>query len=90
MLLTPGVLLRLGPNSQVRMVSPNLTDTRVEVLRGTAMVEATDLHKENNIRVLDHGVTTILVKNGLYDFDADNPEFVSTTAKSSSKATTRR
>jgi hypothetical protein len=73
MLLTPGVLLRLGPTSQVRMVSPNLTDTRVEVLRGTAMVEATDLRKENNIRVLDRGVTTTLVKNGLYDFDADNP-----------------
>src|ERR1700682_6672145 len=38
MLLTPGVVLRLGPNSQGRMVSPNLTDTRVEVLRGAAMV----------------------------------------------------
>jgi hypothetical protein len=73
MLLTPGVLLRLGPNSQVRMVSPNLTDTRVELLRGTAMVEATDLRKENNIRVLDHGVTTTLIKNGLYDFDANTP-----------------
>jgi hypothetical protein len=73
MLLTPGVLLRLGPNSQVRMVSPGLTDTRVEVLRGTAMVEATDLHKENNIRIVDHGVTTTLVKNGLYDFDANTP-----------------
>src|SRR5438876_2790860 len=71
MLLTPGVLLRLGPNSQVRMVSPNLTDTRVEVLQGTAMVEAEDLHKENNIRILDHSVTTTLVKNGLYEFDAN-------------------
>jgi hypothetical protein len=73
MLLTPGVVLRLGPNSQMRMVSPNLTDTRVELLRGTAMVEATDLHKENNIRVLNHGATTTLVKNGLYDFDANTP-----------------
>ena len=73
MLMTPGVLLRLGPNSEVRMISPNLTDTRVEVLRGEAMVEATDLHKENNIRVLNHGVTTTLVKNGLYDFDANTP-----------------
>jgi len=73
MLLTPGVLLRLGPNSQVRMVSPNLTDTRVEVLQGTAMVEAEDLHKENNIRILDHGVTTTLEKNGLYEFDANTP-----------------
>ncbi|MDE3166110.1 MAG: hypothetical protein KGN36_09910, partial [Acidobacteriota bacterium] len=29
MLLTPGVMMRLGDNSAVRMISPNLTDTRV-------------------------------------------------------------
>ena len=73
MLMTPGVLLRLGPNSEIGMISPSLTDTRVELLRGEAMVEATDLRKENNIRVLDHGVMTTLVKNGLYDFDANSP-----------------
>ena len=72
MLLTPGVLLRAGANTQVRMVSPSLTDTRVEVLRGEAMVEATDLHKENNIRILEQGTSTTLAKNGLYDFDANN------------------
>lgn len=70
MLLTPGVLLRAGANTRVRMVSPTLTDTRVEVLTGEAMVEATDLHKENNIRVLEQGTSTTLAKNGLYDFDA--------------------
>src|SRR6202049_4808998 len=91
MLLTPGVVLRLGPNSQMRMVSPNLTDTRVELLRGTAMVEATDLHKENNIRVLTHGATTTLVKNGLYDFEANTPRVSAcTTAKPSCKATTSK
>src|SRR5260370_20121391 len=72
MLLTPGVLLRAAANTQVRMVSPSLTDTRVEVLRGEAMVEATDLHKENNIRILEQGTSTTLAKNGLYDFDANN------------------
>jgi hypothetical protein len=72
MLLTPGVLLRAAANTQVRMVSPNLTDTRVEVLSGEALVEATDLHKENNIRILEQGTSTTLAKNGLYDFDANN------------------
>ena len=71
MLLTPGVLLRAAADTQVRMVSPSLTDTRVEVLRGEAMVEATDLHKENNIRILEQGTSTTLAKNGLYDFDAN-------------------
>jgi len=32
-LLTPGVFLRLGENSSVRMLSTRLTDTRVEVPR---------------------------------------------------------
>src|SRR5579872_2208799 len=53
MLLTPGVLLRAGANTQVRMVSASLTDTAVEVLSGEVMVEATDLHKENRIRILE-------------------------------------
>src|SRR5579872_3495888 len=39
MLLTPGVFLRLGDDSAVRMDSPGLTNTRVSLLRGKAMVE---------------------------------------------------
>jgi hypothetical protein len=69
-LLTPGVFLRMGDNSAVRMVSPELTNTQVEVLNGEAMVEVTQLFKGNNITVLDHGATTRLEKNGLYAFKA--------------------
>jgi len=72
-LLTPGVFLRIGDHSELRMVSPGLTDTRVELLSGEAQVEATDVHKENHIQVLDHGITTTLLKNGLYAFKADTP-----------------
>ncbi len=73
-LLTPGVFLRLGDNSALRMISPGLTNTSVELLQGEALVEVADLHKENNLSVLDHGATTELQKNGLYRFDADHPE----------------
>ena len=52
-LLTPGVFLRLGDESSVRMVSPSLTDTRVELLRGRAMLEVDLLEKENRLRVRD-------------------------------------
>jgi len=38
-LLTPGVFLRMGENSAIRMLSTHLTDTRVEVLSGSAVVE---------------------------------------------------
>jgi len=72
MLLTPGVFLRVGDNSAVRLISPNLTDTRVEVLRGQAMVEVAQLFKENQIRVQMDGATTTLAKEGLYAFNADH------------------
>lgn len=73
-LLTPGVFLRLGSNSAIRMVNAGLADTTVEVLRGEAMVEATDVLRGNNIKIIDHGITTRLDKNGLYSFQADKPE----------------
>src|SRR5277367_3716741 len=36
-LLTPGVFLRMGENSSVKMVSNLLTDTRVELLKGSVI-----------------------------------------------------
>lgn len=38
-LLTPGVFLRVDENSAVRMQSDRLTDTRIELLRGSAILE---------------------------------------------------
>lgn len=72
-LLTPGVFLRIGDNSEVRMVSPSLTDTQVEVTKGEAMVEVAELVKDNNIQILDHGASMRLEKTGLYRLTADNP-----------------
>jgi hypothetical protein len=72
-LLTPGVFLRIGDNSAIKMVSPSLTDTQVEVTRGEAMVEAAGLVKDNDITILDQEGSVKLVKEGLYRFTADNP-----------------
>jgi FecR protein len=72
-LLTPGVFLRIGENSAVKMVSPSLTDAQVEVTRGEAMIEAAGLVKDNDITVLDHEGTIKIEKEGLYRFNADNP-----------------
>jgi hypothetical protein len=71
MLLTPGVFLRVGPNSVVQMVSPALENTVMRVDKGRAMVEVDQVHPENNIRIEQNGAGTKLVKAGLYDFDAD-------------------
>lgn len=71
-LLTPGVFMRIGKNSAVRMIAPELTNTRVEVLQGQAMVEADYLHKEDHVLVAERGATAELDKKGIYDFDANN------------------
>jgi hypothetical protein len=73
MLLTPGVFLRLGDNSAVRMVSPSLTDTRVELVRGRALLEVDLLQKENRLVVRDGGSNVRVEKKGIYKFDADVP-----------------
>jgi hypothetical protein len=73
-LLTPGVFLRLGNNTEVRMVSPSLVDTQVELKRGEAMIEVDTLMKENRVSVMNHGTSTVITKSGLYRFAAgDTP-----------------
>jgi hypothetical protein len=70
-LLTPGVFLRLGNNSAVRMDSPELVHTKVAVLRGNAMVEVDELYKQNNLQIQTDGTVATLAKRGLYAFQAD-------------------
>ncbi len=71
LLLTPGVFLRIGDNSAVRMISPDLTNTQVALDHGEAMLEVDQLLKDNHISVLDHGATVTIQQNGLYRFTAD-------------------
>jgi len=58
MLLTPGVFLRVGDNSAVRMVSPNLADTSVELLHGEAAVEVLTMVCGQNVSQLAHVIET--------------------------------
>jgi hypothetical protein len=71
-LLTPGVFLRLGKDSSIRMISPDLTKTEIALESGRADVEVDQLYKQNVLLVdlRDGGSQTQLVKNGLYAFDA--------------------
>jgi hypothetical protein len=72
-LLTPGVYLRLGPDSAAQMVSPDLTDTAVKITRGHAAVEVDLLFKQNDIHVIVNNVPVQLTKPGLYVFNANRP-----------------
>lgn len=71
-LLTPGVFLRLGADTTVAMVSPDLTRTEVRVVQGRANVEVNELHKENLLLVDLPNGQAHLTKKGLYAFDASD------------------
>ena len=73
-LLTPGVFLRLDDNSTAKMISPDLALTQVQLEKGRAGVEVDEIHDQNNLQVIDAGVTTRLNKRGYYEFDANQPE----------------
>ncbi len=72
-LLTPGVFLRLDSNSSIKMISPELTLTQVELVSGRASVEVDEIHDQNNIQIVDAGVATRLEKTGYYEFNANTP-----------------
>ena len=71
MLLTPGVIIRMAEDSSLRMISNKLSDTRLEILEGSALVEAMEILKENAVSVISRGITIELLENGLYRIDAD-------------------
>jgi hypothetical protein len=71
-LLTPGIFLRLDKNSTVKMITPDLTHTEVSLERGRAEVEADQLYPQNRILIDQKNGQTQILKNGLYEFDADN------------------
>lgn len=69
-LLTPGVYLRVGSNSSVKMITNSLTNTQVALNEGEAMLEVDQLYKENNIQVAQSNANSRIEKTGLYAFDA--------------------
>ena len=69
-LLTPGVFLRLGPNTTATLVSGSLTNTQVQVDQGDAMVEVDQVFPQNHLRIVQGPFAVDLEKKGLYGFDA--------------------
>jgi hypothetical protein len=71
-LLTPGVFLRVGENTAIKMLDNRLLSTRVEILSGTAIVESDDpqmsikdspvslIYKDYEIRLVKHGLVEIV------------------------------
>jgi hypothetical protein len=70
-LLTPGVFLRVGDASRVRMLKPSLIDTQIAIEAGESMIEVDEFVKDSRITVSVHGGLAEIEKNGLYRFRAD-------------------
>jgi hypothetical protein len=70
-LLTPGVFLRVGENSSIRLLDNRLVSTRVEVVSGNVMIESDDpqmsikdspvtlIYRDYQIRMIRHGLVEI-------------------------------
>jgi hypothetical protein len=72
-LLTPGIFLRVDSNSSVKMISPDLAQTQVALETGRAGVEVDQIFPQNEVQIVDGGVTTQLIKPGYYEFNAAGP-----------------
>jgi hypothetical protein len=73
-LLTPGVILRIGEKSAVRMVSCKFSDTRVELLDGSAIVEANEPAAETPVRLIHRNWQVRLPKEGVFRIDSQPPQ----------------
>jgi hypothetical protein len=72
-LLTPGVFLRVAENSAIRMVSNKLADTRIELLSGSAIIEASDARSGSPV-TLTYGAWEVKIpEQGVYRIDCDPP-----------------
>jgi hypothetical protein len=69
-LLTPGVVLRLGENSSLKLLTNRLIDTRLEILTGSAVVEADDIAKDTAVTIACKDGMVALSKAGIYRFDS--------------------
>ena len=72
-LLTPGVFVRIGERSTIRMVANELSDTRVELLAGSAVVDSAEPNSGTSVTLLYRNWKVHLLERGVYRIDSDPP-----------------
>ena len=78
-LFAVGSYLRLGPHSEVEMVSVGLTSASVRLHRGSIIVDAHIVYDEDSLTLLAGEAKVHLLKKGLYRLDAPGEEGLSLT-----------
>jgi FecR protein len=69
-LLTPGVFLRVAENSSIKMVSTKLSDTRVELMSGSAILESAEPNAADNVSLIYKNWDVRLPQEGVLRIDA--------------------
>ena len=72
-LLTPGVFLRMGAESSIRMLADDLSDTRVELVSGSAVVDVMEPAPDTSVTLIYRDWKVQFRSNGVYRIDAEPP-----------------
>jgi len=72
-LLTPGVFVRIGARSTIRMVANELSDTRVELLGGSALVDSAEPTSGTSVTLIYKNWSVRFLERGVYRIDTDPP-----------------
>ena len=72
-LLTPGVFLRLGEKSEIRMVANDLSDTRVEMLAGSTIVDSSEPSPGTSVTLIYKNWKVRCLQQGVYRIDSEPP-----------------
>jgi hypothetical protein len=72
-LLTPGVFVRIGAQSAIRMVDNELLHTRVELLEGSAVVDSAEPSSGTSVTLTNKNWRVRFLERGIYRIDSDPP-----------------
>jgi hypothetical protein len=70
-LLTPGVFLRVGENTTIRMINNALADTRVELVAGSIILDSLDAGAGRLCTLIYKNWTLTETQKGVYRLDSD-------------------
>jgi hypothetical protein len=72
-LLTPGVFLRMGDRSAIRMVANDLADTRVQLETGSVIVDSGEPNLNTSVTLIYKSWRVHFLQKGTYRIDVDPP-----------------
>src|ERR1019366_9718657 len=69
--MNPGLMMRVGENSTLRMITNRFIDTRVELVQGATTVALLEVDKDNSFALVCKDATVVIAKAGFYPFYAE-------------------